>query len=279
MGRNNKQTADYFPHYIGNSRTKYILEQRWHNDGYAFWFKLLELLCAADGQYYDCWTKINWDYLTAVTGVSSETAEEILNTLADMEKVDKELWEKCRVIWVDSLMANLKSLYDKRTSAPERPTIAKFPGRKWNKSDITGSEMPENEEKEPEIPKPGEEKPKSRTRKPSSLSVAQLALFEKFYEVYPKKVDRGTAEKAWGKITPPPDEEMTARIVEAVKQSIKFDSRFRERQYTPAPASWINAKGYMNDFQQGGGQDNGENRSNTGEGGGFAPSGGFRGGQ
>ena len=76
MGRNNKQTADYFPHYIGSSRTKFILEQRWHNDGYAFWFKLLELLCAADGQYYDCWTKINWDYLIAVTGVSSETAEE-----------------------------------------------------------------------------------------------------------------------------------------------------------------------------------------------------------
>lgn len=58
MGRSNRQTADYFPHYVGEkSRTKFILEKNWENDGYAFWFKLLELLCAADGQYYDCWDK------------------------------------------------------------------------------------------------------------------------------------------------------------------------------------------------------------------------------
>ena len=56
MGRSNRQTADYFPHYVGEkSRTKFILEKNWGNDGYAFWFKLLELLCAADGLYYDCW--------------------------------------------------------------------------------------------------------------------------------------------------------------------------------------------------------------------------------
>lgn len=277
MGRNNKQTADYFPHYIsGKSRTKFILEKNWGNDGYAFWFKLLELLCAADGQYYDCWSKINWDYLTAVTGVSSETAEEILNTLADMDKVNKELWETCRVIWVESLMANLKSLYDKRTSAPARPAITAFPGRKWNNSDITASEIPKNEEKLPETPEPGEEKPKGRTRKTSILSAAQLALFNKFYEAYPKKVDPGTAEKAWAKISPPPDEELTARIVEAIALSIKYDSRFRERQFTPAPASWLNAKGYMSDFKQGGEQGDGSNRGDSGTGDGFAPSGGFR---
>lgn len=78
MGRSNRQTADYFPHYVGEkSRTKFILEKNWGNDGYAFWFKLLELLCAADGQYYDCWDKMGWEYLLAVTGVTAETAEAI----------------------------------------------------------------------------------------------------------------------------------------------------------------------------------------------------------
>ena len=276
MGRNNKQTADYFPHFIGNSRTKFILERRWKNDGYAFWFKLLELLCGADGQYYDCWERLNWDYLISLTGVDSEMAEEILDTLAALNKIDRELWEKCRVVWIESLMTNLKSLYDKRAAKPERPPITLFPGRKWDKTDITGSEITKNDEKEPETPKTGEEKPKGRTRKPSALSATQLELFERFYSVYPKKVDRGTAEKAWAKINPTPDEEMTARIIEAVKQSMKYDSRFRERQYTPAPASWLNAKGYMNDFTQGGGRNDGGNRSDTGSGG-FVPSGGFRG--
>lgn len=117
MGRSNRQTADYFPHYVGEkSRTKFILEKNWGNDGYAFWFKLLELLCAADGQYYDCWDKMGWEYLLAVTGVTAETAEAILNTLASMGKVDKELWESCRVIWVQSLIhqANSNSMSGKR---------------------------------------------------------------------------------------------------------------------------------------------------------------------
>ena len=122
MGRSNRQTADYFPHYVGEkSRTKFILEKNWGNDGYAFWFKLLELLCAADGQYYDCWDKMGWEYLLAVTGVTAETAEAILNTLASMGKVDKELWESCRVIWVQSLLENLRQLYSKRTAAPAEP--------------------------------------------------------------------------------------------------------------------------------------------------------------
>lgn len=124
MGRSNRQTADYFPHYVGEkSRTKFILEKNWGNDGYAFWFKLLELLCAADGQYYDCWDKIGWEYLLAVTGVTAETAEAILNTLASMGEVDKELWESCRVIWVQSLLENLRQLYSKRTAAPTKPSV------------------------------------------------------------------------------------------------------------------------------------------------------------
>ena len=131
MGRSNRQTADYFPHYVGEkSRTKFILEKNWGNDGYAFWFKLLELLCAADGQYYDCWDKMGWEYLLAVTGVTAETAEAILNTLASMGKVDKELWENCRVIWVQSLLENLRQLYSKRTAAPTKPPVDNFPGRR-----------------------------------------------------------------------------------------------------------------------------------------------------
>lgn len=127
MGRSNRQTADYFPHYVGEkSRTKFILEKNWGNDGYAFWFKLLELLCAADGQYYDCWDKMGWEYLLAVTGVTAETAEAILNTLASMGKVDKELWESCRVIWVQSLLENLRQLYSKRTAAPTKPSVDNF---------------------------------------------------------------------------------------------------------------------------------------------------------
>ena len=155
MGRSNRQTADYFPHYVGEkSRTKFILEKNWGNDGYAFWFKLLELLCAADGQYYDCWDKMGWEYLLAVTGVTAETAEAILNTLASMGKVDKELWESCRVIWVQSLLENLRQLYSKRTAAPTKPSVDNFPGRRVESPAQEPAAATEAEGTPPAVPEP-----------------------------------------------------------------------------------------------------------------------------
>ena len=270
MGRSNRQTADYFPHYVGEkSRTKFILEKNWGNDGYAFWFKLLELLCAADGQYYDCWDKMGWEYLLAVTGVTAETAEAILNTLASMGKVDKELWESCRVIWVQSLLENLRQLYSKRTAAPTKPSVDNFPGRRVESPAQEPAEATEAEGTPPDVPEPAPEehdKPKAPRRKAGSLSAEQAERFDRFYAAYPKKVDRATAERAWAKINPEPDDAATDRIIEAAK---KYDSRFRERQFTPNPASWLNAKGYMNDYT------GGEQRGNADGYAGFTPSGGF----
>lgn len=44
MARPTKTSVDYFPHMTHSGKTIAILEARWGNDGYAFWFKLLELL-------------------------------------------------------------------------------------------------------------------------------------------------------------------------------------------------------------------------------------------
>ena len=237
MGRPRKQTVDYFPHFVStDSKTKFILEQSWGNDGYAFWFKLLELLGRSEGHFYDCSSAANEKYLLALMKIDQSTINELLNTLADLGNIDKELWEERKVIWCQSLVDNLQDVYSKRTvSAPTRPF----------------TKQPEQKPKEPEKPvkaeekQPPEDKPKKRgrPRKTSILSAKQQALFERFYEVYPKKVDRATAERAWAKIEP--DEEMTEKVVQAVEASKKYDSRFRERQYIPNPASWLNAKGYL----------------------------------
>lgn len=98
--------------------------------------------------------------------------------------------------------------------------------------------------------KPDETPPPKRAKRQSCLTSEQMALFERFYAAYPKKVDRATAERAWAKIDPTPDEEMTERIIAAVQAAKRHDDRFRERQFTPNPASWLNAKGYLNDYTQ-----------------------------
>lgn len=124
MARPNKQKVDYFPHYVKSGRTVYILEERHGNDGYAFWFKLLELLCDSDGHSLDCRNLSNWEFLLAKTHVEAERAEQIMTTLVNLGKVDAELWAE-RVIWVQSLINNVTSVYERRKeSLPEKPRLS-----------------------------------------------------------------------------------------------------------------------------------------------------------
>lgn len=141
MGRPRKQTADYFPHYVADSRTKFILEDGWGNDGYAFWFKLLELLCKSDGHYYDLSSSTDKKYLTALAKVSEATAFDIMDMLADLGKIDKELWNERKIVWCQTLVDNLSMLYSKRTvSAPEKPTLEDLEARTPDEENIPNTE-------------------------------------------------------------------------------------------------------------------------------------------
>ncbi|WP_050697709.1 DUF4373 domain-containing protein [Anaeromassilibacillus senegalensis] len=124
MARTMKDVAEYYPHFVADSRTKSILEGRYGNDGYAFWFKLLELLCKTDGHAYDCRDALNMEYLIGYTRVSAEIAEQILDLLANLGKIDRELWTENRIIWCQTLVNNLKSVYEKRKrDVPQKPSF------------------------------------------------------------------------------------------------------------------------------------------------------------
>lgn len=99
----------------------------------------------------------------------------------------------------------------------------------------------------PSIPPPGEA-PAPRRRNPSTLSAAQQNLFNRFWNAYPRKESIGDAEKAWAKLNA--DEALTDTIIAAVERAIIHDHRFREKQFTPHPASWLNGKEWMNEYEE-----------------------------
>lgn len=143
MARPRRMTVDYFPHFVKYGRTICILEAKYGNDGYAFWFKLLEILGEADGHYYDCRKAANWEYLQAKTHTTAETAESILATLIDLDKVDAELWREYRVIWVENFVSNLEDVYRTRnTSLPEKPSFLR---ENPTEDDIFSEKTPEKE--------------------------------------------------------------------------------------------------------------------------------------
>lgn len=154
MGRPTKQTVDYFPHFVNDSKTIYVLEETWGNNGYSFWFRLLEMLCKTDGHSLRLSEPIEWSFFVSRMKVKHKEAKEMLSLLATIDKIDKDLWEKEKIIWCQKLVDNLTIVYDKRkVSAPKKPEIAdfeEFPSRKspkttekHEKNGVFGSEIPQ----------------------------------------------------------------------------------------------------------------------------------------
>lgn len=104
----------------------FILESKFGNDGYAFWFKLLELLATTDGHLYDCRNSSHWQFLLAKTQQDDISARSILNLLADLGAIDNELWEK-EVIWCQNFVDNISDVYkNRKATAPTRPNLNSF---------------------------------------------------------------------------------------------------------------------------------------------------------
>ena len=64
-------------------------------------------------------------------------------------------------------------------------------------------------------------------------------LFDRFWSVYPRKVGKENARKAFAKVNP--DETLLNTMIEAVVKQSKCDQWIRDGgQYIPHPATWIN---------------------------------------
>lgn len=123
MARPEKKTVDYFSHDCIPKKTLFIIEQKYKNDGYAFWYKLLELLGVSSGHYFDLNVKGNMEFLTAKTHLESDTCIEILNLLTDLGAIDNGLW-KNKVVWCQNFVDRLDTVYSKREGGkPEKPNF------------------------------------------------------------------------------------------------------------------------------------------------------------
>lgn len=123
MARKQSNTVDYFPHFAKWGKTLPILKSKWGNEGYAFWFQILELLCAEDGHYYDCRQVDRWEFLLARVGISEEVARQMLDLLAQLGNIDRPLWGH-GIIWCQNLVENLGPVYqNRRREAPVKPNF------------------------------------------------------------------------------------------------------------------------------------------------------------
>jgi hypothetical protein len=113
MARPRKAIVDYFPHSVSHGKTMFTLESKYGNNGYAFWFKLLEILGATENHYLDANDTVTWEYLLAKTSLSEIIVNEILSLLSKLGSINTDLW-KYKIIRSDKFIENLEVVYKRR---------------------------------------------------------------------------------------------------------------------------------------------------------------------
>ena len=149
MARIQKDVVSYFPHDAdaSNGDTLTVLQSRFGNDGYAFWFKLLEKLSSTEGHYLDCRNPTKWQLLLAKMGVNELTGVEIMKLLVEMQAIDKDLWES-KLIWCQNLVNNFSDVYkNRRREIPKKPLITKEKAITTGKKAITTGESTQSKVK------------------------------------------------------------------------------------------------------------------------------------
>jgi hypothetical protein len=123
MARPTQNTIDYFSHDCNHKQTMYILENKYKNDGYAFWFKLLESLGSAPNHFLDLNDEIACEFLAAKTNLNWSSCDEILTLLAKINAICPELWSK-KIVWCQNFVDRLSGVYAKRKKQiPNKPSF------------------------------------------------------------------------------------------------------------------------------------------------------------
>jgi len=166
MARPRKQTVDYFPHSCNHGQTIFILEQKYQQIGYTFWFKLLEELGKREGHYVDCRNPSTLEFLQAKTFTDEKTCLEMLNLLSKLEAIDPELWQE-NVIWCQKFVDGIADVYkNRRVEIPTRPS---FYRQKPHQAEVSTDRNPQSKVKETKGKKMKEKKTlaKAKEGKPS----------------------------------------------------------------------------------------------------------------
>lgn len=109
-------------------------------------------------------------------------------------------------------------------------------------SDVTEQNKNKNKNKNISSLSPDEE-PKKPPLEPQLRK-----RFDVFWEAYPKKVSKPDAERAWKKLKP--DGDLTDEILKGLERAKHLDRRFRDSQYIPYPATWLNSRGWEDEFPE-----------------------------
>ena len=114
MARPERHDADYFPFYVKDGKTLFILESKYGLQGVGFFTNLMRFLTRQTDHHICIADESDRLYFFAQIKCPEDMGIDILNLMAKTGKINKELWENHKIIMSEDLLKSLEDAYKNR---------------------------------------------------------------------------------------------------------------------------------------------------------------------
>jgi hypothetical protein len=114
MTRTARHDVDYFPFYVKDGKTLFILESKYGLQGIGFFTNLMRFLCKQPDHHICIESETDRLYFFAQIHCQEDVGMDMLQLMAKTGKIDMELWDSRRVIVSEDLLESLSDAYRNR---------------------------------------------------------------------------------------------------------------------------------------------------------------------
>lgn len=116
MARPERNNIDYFPYLCKEGKAMFYIEQKYGNDGFATWVKILRQLAVTNYHYLNLNDRIEFMFLSSKCKVSELILNEIISDLCDLGEFNKTLWVENKILFNEKFIESIQDAYIKRNN-------------------------------------------------------------------------------------------------------------------------------------------------------------------
>lgn len=236
MARPRKDGMDYFPHDTDATNDTKIeaLRMLYGNDGYAFYFILLEIIYKQPNFELDVSDAETMQILAKKVEVTTEKFDSMLKTSIKRGCFDREAYVERGVLTSEGIKKRAKVVVEKRERMRKKPDATTNEELLHDNGQVSAAETMEEST---------QSKVKEKESKSKVINKTYTPEFIEFWNVYPRKLGKMEAFKTWERIIK--KGESAEQIIKcAVNYSKDCENKQTEERFIKHPKSFLNDERY-----------------------------------
>ena len=115
MARPERKDVDYFPFYVKEGRTLFVLENKYECAGTGFFTNLFRLLSRTPNHHFQLKDESDELYFFASLKCESDMGMDMIELMVTTGKLDRQLWEQKRVLASADFLESINEAYRRRS--------------------------------------------------------------------------------------------------------------------------------------------------------------------